>query len=577
MAQSKVLAPKGLIWAVLFGSSCVAVSPSYSQTSAISPETTVPSATASNLTSNVTTPVLAPVVNSPAQPVFNGETQPEFTIAQAAPIKQVELVGNTVLSPEEIAQILAPLQGNPTPNQIQDAAEAITQLYVANGYVTSRAVFNPSNVVNGVAKIQAVEGSLEKTEVRGNVQTNPDYIRSRVELGSAKPFNANRMEDQLRLLRNDPLFRNVTSSLKPGSSEGKSLLVVTVEEANQFSGSVSFDNYSPVAVGSERMGLGLSYRNLTGLGDVLSASYYRSTTGGSNLYDFNYTIPVSPMNGTVSIRYAPSDYRITDPAFSALNIRGTSSLYDIVYRQPLTRTPREEFALSLGFAYQTGQTFLFENLAIPFGIGPDANGVSTTSVFRFAQDYTLRDPQGIWSARSQFNLGTGLFGATYVTVPNAGFFSWAGQLQRLELLSPDVTFIGSLDTQLSANPLLPSQQFVVGGGQSVRGFRQNARSGDNGIRLNLETRFTAMRDKATNRSILQIAPFIDLGGVWNHGNNPTPSLSQNFLAGGGLGIIIEPIERLVLRIDGAIPFVNLQGRGNNLQDTAVYFSASYQF
>ena len=508
-------------------------------------------------------------------------TQVVETVAQAKTINQVQLIGNTVLPPEAIAPILQPLQGRTiTPEQVKAAAEAITQLYLSNGYITSSAQFNPSDpqsVVNGVAQIKAIEGQIERVDIIGTVQTNPDYIRSRVELGITKPFNANAVEDQLRLLKADPLFKSVTSTLKPSTKADKSLLVVQVEEAKQLGGFVSFDNYSPVAVGSERMGVGLSYRNLTGLGDLLSASYYRSTTGGSNLYDFSYSIPVNPMNGTVAIRYAPNNYRITDPDFAAFNIRGASNLYDIVYRQPLIRNPREEFALSLGFAHQTGQTFLFENLATPFGIGPDENGVSTTSVFRFGQDYTLRDNDGAWSLRSQFNLGTGLFNATYVTIPNAGFFSWIGQAQRVQVLGSDALLIASFDSQLSANPLLPSQQFTIGGGQSLRGFRQNARSGDNGIRFSLETRLVAMRDQETTRSILQIAPFVDLGAIWNHGNNPTASSSQNFLAAGGLGLIVEPIERFVIRIDAAIPFVNLQGRGNNLQDAAVYFSVSYQF
>jgi hemolysin activation/secretion protein len=516
-----------------------------------------------------------------AEPKSEATAKTNETIAQVNSIKQVQLIGNTVLTPEAIASILQPLQGKAiTTEQFKAAVEAITQLYISNGYLTSSAQFDPSDpqsVVNGVAQIKALEGQIERVDIVGTTQTNPDYVRSRVELGISKPFNANAVEDQLRLLKADPLFKKVTSSLKPSTEAGKSLLVVQVEEAKQFGGSVSFDNYSPVAVGSERMGVGLTYRNLTGLGDLLSASYYRSTTGGSNLYDFSYSIPVNPMNGTVAIRYAPNNYRITDPDFAAFNIRGASSLYDIVYRQPLIRNPREEFALSLGFAHQTGQTFLFENLATPFGIGPDANGVSTTSVFRFGQDYTLRDNDGAWSMRSQFNLGTGLFNATYVTTPNAGFFSWTGQAQRVQVLGSDALLIASFDSQLAANPLLPSQQFTIGGGQSLRGFRQNARSGDNGIRFSLETRSVAMRDQETNRAILQITPFIDLGAIWNHGNNPTPSSSQNFLAAGGLGLMIEPIERFLIRIDAAIPFVNLQGRGNNLQDAAIYFSTSYQF
>ena len=522
------------------------------------------------------------LTNQPTYAVPIPQPKSESTqIAQTIIINRVQLIDNTVLTPKELAPILQPLQGKAINlEQVKTAAEAITQLYISKGYITSQAKFDaqdPQSVMNGVAQIRAVEGEIERVDIIGTTQTNPDYVRSRVNLGITKPFKGNLIEDQLRLLRTDPIFRNVTASLKPGASAGKSLLVVQVEEANQLGGSVSFDNYSPVSVGSERKGANLSYRNLTGNGDLLAASYYRSTTGGSNLYDFSYSFPINPMNGTIAIRYGPSNYRITDTAFADLNIKGANSLYDIVYRQPLIRSSREEFALSFGFNYQTGQTFLFENLANPFGFGPDANGVSTTSIFRFGQDYTLRDPDGTWALRSQFNLGTGLFGATFVTTPNAGFFSWLGQLQRVHILGSDALLIASLDSQLSANPLLPSQQFSIGGGQSLRGFRQSALSGDNGIRLSLETRLTAMRDQNTKRSLLQIAPFIDLGAIWNHGDNPTPSPPQNFLAAAGLSVITEIIERLILRIDFAIPFVNLQGRGNNLQDTSIYFSTNYSF
>ena len=64
------------------------------------------------------------------------------------------------------------------------------------------------------------------------------------------------------------------------------------------------------------------------------------------------------------------------------------------------RSPRVEFALSLRFTYEDGQTFLFDNLATPFGIDPDANGVSRTSVIKFGQDYIKREPQIDLSDRS---------------------------------------------------------------------------------------------------------------------------------------------------------------------------------
>jgi len=498
-------------------------------------------------------------------------------IAQATPLKKIEVFGSTVFGTDKLDPITKPLEGKEvTEEQLTAAANAITQLYVSNGYVTSQAIYKPQSVVDGVAKIQVLEGKVEKIEVVGVNALNPDYVRSRAELGTDNPLNTNNLEDQLRLLRADPNFTSVDASLKAGSQAGLSILTIKVVEANQLAGSVSFDNFSPPAVGSERMGAGLSYRNLFGMGDVFTANYSRTTTGGSNQYDFGFSIPINPMNGTVSLRFAPSNYRITQSPFDVFNIRGNNEVYSATYRQPLIRNPREEFALSLGYEYQRGQTFLFNDLAVPFGVGAEADGTSRTSVFKFGQDYISRDTEGVWSLRSQFSLGTGLFGATFVTSPSAAFLSWLGQIQRVQVLGTDTILIGSLDTQLSADPLLPSQQFVIGGGQSLRGFRQNARSGDNGIRFSLESRFVVARDEE-GITIVQLAPFVDLGTVWNNSRNLNVLPNQNFLAGGGLGVLIEPIKRLNLRLDYAIPLVNLSDRGSNLQESSLYFSIGYLF
>jgi hemolysin activation/secretion protein len=496
---------------------------------------------------------------------------------QTISIKKIEVIGSTVFDTDKLDPIIKPLEGKEvTETQLIEVANAITQLYVSNGYVTSQATFTPNSVVDGIVKIQVLEGKVERIEVQGVSAVNPDYVRSRTELGIGTPLNTNNLEDQLRLLRADPSFSSVDASLKAGSQAGSSILTVKVVEANQLSGSVSFDNFSPPAVGSERIGAGLNYRNLFGSGDVFTANYFRTTTGGSNQYDLGFSIPVNPMNGTVSLRFAPSNYRITQSPFDAFNIRGNNEVYSATFRQPLVRTPREEFALSLGYEYQRGQTFLFNDLAVPFGIGPEADGTSRTSVFKFGQDYTSRDTEGVWSLRSQFSLGTGLFGATFVTTPSAAFLSWLGQIQRVQVLGSDTILIGSLDTQFSADPLLPSQQFVIGGGQSVRGFRQNVRSGDNGIRLSLESRFVVARNEEGG-TVVQLAPFVDLGTVWNNSRNLNILPNQNFLAAGGLGILVEPIKRLNLRLDYAIPFVNLSDRGSNLQESSLYFSVGYQF
>jgi hemolysin activation/secretion protein len=498
-------------------------------------------------------------------------------ISQAIAVKKVKIIGSTILTSAELETISKSLEGQQvTPEQIQQAAQSITKIYADRGYITSQAVVDPQKVVDGTVTIQVIEGRVEKIEILGLTHTNPEYVRSRVELGTGKPLNTAKLEDQLRLLRADPIFSDVEASLKAGSQADSSILVVTVKEANQFGGFASIDNFSPPAVGSERYGGGLFFRNLSGNGDTFTTSYYGTTTGGSNQYDLSYSIPLNPMNGTLSLRYSPSNYRITQSPFDILNIRGNNNLFDLNFRQPLVRTSVEEFALSLGYSYQKGQTFAFNDLATPFGIGPEADGTTRTSVIKFGQDYTLRDLFGAWSLRSQFSLGTGLFGSTSVTTPSGSFLSWLGQIQRVQSLGTDSLLIGALDLQLSADPLLSSQQFTIGGGQSLRGFRQNARTGDNGFRFSLENRFVALRNEK-NAVLLQVIPFLDAGAIWNHANNPNTLPRQNFLAGGGIGLLFTPLEKLNIRLDYAIPFVNLSDRGTNLQESAFYFSLGYQF
>lgn len=387
----------------------------------------------------------------------------------------------------------------------------------------------------------------------------------------------------MRLLKADPLLTNIEASLQPGLQEGESLLVVRVTESDRFRSAFGIDNNSPPTIAPERLFVSLSYQNLSGIGDEISASYAVGTNLGnfdraaSNSYDLAYRAPVNARNGTVQLRASINNNQVTDPEFAAFGIEAESEFYELSFRQPLIRTIREEFALSLALGIQGGQTFLFNDTPFPFGIGPDANGVSRTRVLQFGQDYVRRDGQGTWALRSQLNFGLPILGATDNpgNIPDGQFFSWLGQAQRVQRLNSDNLLILQGDLQLSPNGLLPFHQFVIGGGQSVRGFRQNARSGDNGFRFSAEGRFPILRTPE-RRPIIQLAPFFDVGNVWNVSDNPNGAVSQGLLAGAGLGVLWQPLAFLDVRVDYAAPFIDLSDRGNSLQDDGVYFSIVFR-
>ncbi|WP_017653776.1 ShlB/FhaC/HecB family hemolysin secretion/activation protein [Fortiea contorta] len=511
-----------------------------------------------------------------------GEPPTNPPINQRFLVKKIVVRDHTIISAKEIAAITQPVEGKTvTLQELANVADQITALYLNRGYITSRAVLVDQIIDTGEIVIRVFEGGIDQIRVEGTQKINPEYICNRIRLAGLNPFRQQKLEDELILLRSDPIFKNLEASLRPADSGkfGQSTIIVKVTEASPVKFAVGVDNYSPPSVGSERLGVGLAYRNLVISGDQIAVAYNRSTTGGVNLSDFSYRVPLNAMNGTLQIRAAINNSKITDPQFQSLNIRGNSDLYEINYRQPLIRSPREELALSLGFTYQNGQTFLFDNQPFGFGIGADKNGVSRTSVFRFGQDYVKRDIQGAWTVRSLLNLGTGLFDATTNNhpIPDGHFFSWYGQVQRIQLLNQDQQLIIALDWQLTPDSLLPSQQFIIGGAQTVRGYRQNARSGDNGFRFSIEDQITVLRNEG-GLPTLQFAPFIDLGMVGNHPDNPNnrSSPAQKFLASGGLGLLWQPIPNLNVRLDYGIPVINLSDRANNFQDSGFHFSVYYQ-
>ncbi len=513
------------------------------------------------------TPVLTPEEEQPS---------PGESPAVEIPIRQVNVIGSTVLTATEIAKITAEVEGQTVSlDRLREVADQITQLYLERGYITSRAVLVDQVIEDGIVEIRVIEGTLAAIEVEGNNRVRESYIRSRVELGAGAPLNTAQLEDQLRLLRLDPLFQNIEASLRAGDEIAQSILTVRVQEANPFGLNLGADNLSPPSVGSERLGGTVRYRNITGFGDEIAASYYWGT-GDSQIYDLSYRIPVNAMNGTLGFRVAPNQNGIIQEEFRALNIEGESQLYEVNFRQPWMRSPRQEFATSVGFTFQESQTFV-DGEPFGFGSGPSADGITRTSTFKIGADYLRRDVQGAWSVRSLLNIGTGLFDATDNDdpIPDGQFLSWISQVQRVQRLGASQLLIIQADLQLSPHSLLSSQQFVIGGGQSLRGYRQNVRSGDNGFRFSVEDRIVILRD-TSGIPIFQFAPFLDAGTVWNHVDNPNELPRQTFLAGIGMGVLWQVFPGLNVRLDYGRPIFQIDDKGTNAQDEGFYFSVNYQ-
>ncbi|MEG4534180.1 ShlB/FhaC/HecB family hemolysin secretion/activation protein [Microcoleus sp. D2_18a_D3] len=517
-------------------------------------------------------PAPSPLPPAPLTPV-PGDDRPG--IIGTIRVDRFEFEGNTAFSDRELAEVTQQFAGREiTFAELIAAEAAVTQKYVAAGYINSGAVITANQTFpreGGVVKIRIVEGGLDEIVITGNRRLNSNYVRSRLERATRRPLNRDRLLEALQLLQLDPLIGNISAELQAGSRPENSRLEVRVKEADSFSAEVFADNNRSPSVGSFRRGVRINQANLLGLGDGLEVSY--ANTDGSNEFNGSYTVPVNARNGTITFAASAASTNIIEEPFDAAQIEGKSRTYELTYRQPIVEKPDRTLALGLSFSRQESDTFLSgERFAL--SAGANERGETRVSAVRFFQEYVQRTSNQVFAARSQFSLGTNLFGATANdSGPDSSFLAWRGQAQYVRLLAPETLLIVRYDIQLADRPLLSLEQIGIGGVQSVRGYRQDLLLTDSGAIASAEVRIPVWRVPEVE-GLLQVAPFIDFGVGWNHsGEKPNPDSDK--LLGAGLGLIWQMGDRLNVRLDYGIPLINARSGDRTLQEKGIYFRINY--
>jgi len=492
-------------------------------------------------------------------------------------VERFEVIGSTVFDDDDFAEITAPYEGQELSfAELLQVRSAITQLYVDAGYVTSGAFIPPQTLDsdNTIVTIQVLEGRVEEINVEVEGRLRPGYVRRRLALAASDPLNTNELLEGLQLLQLDPLIDTISAELAAGVRPGTSILDVQVVQADTFAVDLEVNNGRSPSVGSFRREIQISEGNLIGIGDGISVGY--SNTDGSNTVDLSYVVPVNARNGTVAFSYGTTTSSVIEDEFEILDIASDSRFYELTYRQPLYQSPTREFALSLTASRRESESEFLEDLlgeAIPFpSLGADEEGRTRISVLRFAQEWTQQGGQQVIAGRSQFSIGLDTLDSTInENGPDSRFFSWRGQGQWVKLLAADTILLVRGDIQLADAPLVPLEQFGLGGQQTVRGYRQDELLTDNGILLSSEMRIPLVRARRID-GLLQIAPFVDIGHGWNlDATDPDPSL----VASVGLGLLWRMGDRLSARLDYGLPLVDTDTEGGSLQEDGFYFSLRF--
>ncbi len=512
-------------------------------------------------------------------------------VIEAISVTNFRFIGNTVFSQknlEEITNKFLTLDSNTnriTFAQLQQIISEVTKLYNEKGYINSFAYIpttseEPNQRLQnrgtaGEVIIKIVEGGLESIRVRrrkGKQRLNLNYICSRLAIAS-QPLQTSRLLDALRLLELDPLIKSISAELIPGSQLNRSGLEVKFEEEKTFSAALLLDNRRAPSIGSFRRQLQLTEANLLGKGDGLSLAY--TNTDGSNAFDLSYTLPLNPHNGTINLSAGVTANRVIEKPFEKVDITAAAQYFDLTLRQPILRNPRQELALGVtATRRESGTSILGEDF--PLSAGADVKGRTGISAVRFFQDWTVRNNDELLALRSQFSLGLGAFNATVNSeAPDSRFLAWRGQGQWIRRFRRDTFLVAKTDIQLANRTLLPLEQFGIGGGNSVRGYRQDILLADNGISASAELRFPIVGRSDRGLGVLQIAPFVDAGTVWN--SSGIENSERQFLMSVGTGLRWELGDTMSANFYWGIPLVDVNSRGRTWQEKGLHFSVLSRF
>jgi hemolysin activation/secretion protein len=457
-------------------------------------------------------------------------------------IREIRLTGNAVFTNAQLGEVTRPYTNRYlTSEDLEALRQALTVFYIQRGYLNSGAVIPDQKVRDGVVELRIVEGRLTQIAVTGNERLSTDYLTDRLALGAGPPFNVNELQDRIQILLQGPFIERINAQIEPGDRPGEARLRAAVAETTPYRLSIGADTDLSPSLGEARGVLRGQLLSPLGLGDILTAEV--GLAEGLQDYTLDYAVPLTARDLTLDVYYERTNSDVVQDPLNALDIEGDTWTLAFRLSQPVYQTSRDQLTLAAGLDVRESKTSLLGR-GFPFSEGVEPDGTSRVSVLRFIQEWLSRTPDQVLAARSTFSLGIDAFDATINDddIPDGQFFAWLGQFQWARRLGEtENQLVFRLQGQLTSDPLLPLEQFAVGGLWSVRGYPTNALVRDQGFATSLELRIPVLHREDGN-PLLQIVPFVDAGGAWykDRGDTPEPTT----IASAGLGLRFDPHKRI---------------------------------
>ena len=423
-------------------------------------------------------------------------------------------------------------------SEIEEILGEITKAYILRGYVTARAYLPAQNLASGRLEIVVIEGKVSSIRIE-------DGGKGSVSKGNAFPgvegrvLNLRDLEqgiDQLNRLASN----NARLDIVPGEQPGESIVVIRNEPRSRFHFNIGYDNQGDSNTGKYQTGGTLSLDNPFGFDDFITATH-RETTPGDKGRKFSgsdsllYSIPFGYTTATLGKSRSQYATPVALPSGLELVSSGNTTTSYITVNRVMYRDQANKATLGATLTTKQSRNYLAGNFM----------QVSSRNLTVLDIDGSLATALGGGALQLNAGLSEGLDAMGALTdldglpdsAPRAQFRKYrlgANYTLPFRLADHDAAFSSQLAIQRAENVLYGSEQMLIGGLYTVRGFVRNTLSGDHGYywRNEVSMRFPVQIGDTTLGGRAFVA--YDQGRVTNR----APGVPSGSLAGGAIGVSI---------------------------------------
>jgi len=392
-------------------------------------------------------------------------------------IHTITLSGVTLISAKAQQKLISPWL-----NQCLDMAKitelttAISDWYISRGYITSRAFLTEQDLSQGELRLVVMEGKLSHIRLDGE---SPRMLKMVFPGLEGKVLNLRDIEqgmEQINRLRSNP----VQIEIVPDTEPGYSIVNLTATPEFPLSATFSLDNSGQKSTGEKQLNGSLSGNNLLGLAEQWFVSGGRSSdfATGYDAQSFQTGVSVPYGYGLLDYSYAWSNYRTTimNQGFPWIST-GDTKTHRLNGSWVVFRNGDIKTALSAGVTQRSSRNWLND--------APLTSSTRNLSSLQLGINHTQKMFGGVATLNPGYSHGMPWFNAEtdeekVGDVPRAEFRKWSLSASFQRPVTTELMWLTSLYGQWSPDRLYGSERLTLGGESSVRGFKEQYLSGDNG-------------------------------------------------------------------------------------------------